>query len=67
MLIQPVLLAAVAIGAVPALAGVAGGVAVARTHRQILQRAQLALEQVLDRLEHNELRRPATLLDVLAR
>jgi hypothetical protein len=67
MLIQPVLIAALAVGAVPAVAGLAGGVAVARTHRQILQRAQLALEQVLDRLEHNELRRPATLLDVLVR
>jgi tetrahydromethanopterin S-methyltransferase subunit F len=67
MLIQPVLMAALAVGAVPALAGVAGGVAVARTHRQILQRAQLALEQVLDRIEHNEARRPPSLLDVLVR
>jgi hypothetical protein len=67
MLIQPALMAALAVGAVPALAGVAGGVAVARTHRQILQRAQLALEQVLDRIEHNEARRAPSLLDVLVR
>ena len=67
MLIQPVLIAAVAVGAVPAIAGMVGGVAVARTHRQIVQRAQLALEQVLDRLEHNDLRRPASILDVLVR
>jgi hypothetical protein len=67
MLIQPALIAALAVGAVPAIAGLVGGVAVARTHRQIVQRAQLALEQVLDRLEHNELRRPASILDVLVR
>ncbi len=67
LLIQPALIPAIAIGAVPALAGLAGGVAVARTHRQILQRAQLALEQVLDRVENNEARRPPSLLDVLGR
>jgi hypothetical protein len=67
LLIQPALIAALAVGAVPALAGMAGGVAVARTHRHILQRAQLALEQVLDRVEHNDARRPPSLLDVLVR
>jgi hypothetical protein len=67
LLIQPALIAALAVGAVPALAGVAGGVAVARTHRHILQRAQLALEQVLDRVEHNDARRLPSLLDVLVR
>ena len=67
MIIQPVLIPAIAIGAVPAVAGLVGGVAVARTHRQIVERAQLALEQVLDRLEHGEARRPATILDVLTR
>jgi len=59
------LVPALLVGAVPAVLGLAGCAAVARTHRHTVQRAQLALEQVLDRLEHGEARRPATLLDVL--
>ncbi len=58
--VAPALIAA----AVPATLGLAAGVAVARTHRHTLERAQLALEQVLDRLEHGEARR-STALDVL--
>lgn len=68
-------LAAVTSGAVP-IAAVIGGVwmlmggagfaAVARSHRSAVLRAQLALEQVLDRLEHGEPRRNPSLLDVLA-
>jgi len=42
---------------VAAAAGVAAGVALARTHRQTVGRVQLALEQVLDRLEHGDVRR----------
>jgi hypothetical protein len=64
---QLALLPAIVVAAIPAVVGIAGGTAVARTHRQTVQRAQLALEQVLDRLEHGEARRPASLLDVLVR
>jgi hypothetical protein len=67
MIAQLALLPAIVVAAIPAVAGIAGGTAVARTHRQIVQRAQLALEQVLDRLEHGDARRPASLLDVLVR
>jgi hypothetical protein len=52
------MLAAIApIAAVPVVAGVAGGFMLARRHRQTVERTQLALEQVLDRLEHDEVRR----------
>ncbi|HKG90518.1 MAG TPA: hypothetical protein VKA84_01430 [Gemmatimonadaceae bacterium] len=52
------LIAALPLAALPVL--VAGGVGygVARRHRQIVARAQLALEQVLDKLEHGEIKRP---------
>jgi hypothetical protein len=56
---------ALLVGAVPAALGVAAFAAVVRTHRQTVERAQLALEQVLDRLEHGEARRPASFFDVL--
>lgn len=55
----------VMVGAMPAALGIAGFAAVIRTHRQTVERAQLALEQVLDRLEHGEARRPANFIDVL--
>ncbi|HWZ59422.1 MAG TPA: hypothetical protein VNW46_10645 [Gemmatimonadaceae bacterium] len=45
------------IAAVPAAAGLLVGFAVARSHRQVLERTQLALERILDRLEHGDLRR----------
>ncbi len=49
--------AAVAVTAtLPVIAGIAGGYMLARRHRQTVERTQLALEQVLDRLEHGELR-----------
>ena len=49
------------------VAGAAGGWQVAKQHREVVHRAQLALEQILDRLEHAEIRRPpATLADVIA-
>lgn len=56
---------AIAVGAVPAAVGVAAFAAVARTHRHTVERAQLALEQLLDRLEHGDARRPASFIDVL--
>ena len=39
---------------------------VARTHRGILSSVQLALEQILDRLEHGEFERSAGLLGAIA-
>lgn len=67
LIVQPLLIPAVALGLVPTAIGAAVGVAVARTHRQTVERAQLALEQVLDRLEHGEARRPPSFIDVLVR
>lgn len=49
----------------PLVGGTAGGYRVARSHRGVLSSVQLALEQVLDRLEHGELTRPG-LLDTIA-
>jgi hypothetical protein len=49
--------------------GIAGVIAatVARAQRRKLQRGQLALEQILDRLEHGEIRAPRSpLMDFLA-
>lgn len=42
------------------------GYQIARSHRVVLSSVQLALEQVLDRLEHGEIRKPAGLLDAIA-
>jgi hypothetical protein len=57
-----------AIGSVWSAIGLAGGAAVARGQRKRLTRGQLALEQILDRLEHGEIRPPAkSLLDVIAK
>ncbi|HEU4628827.1 MAG TPA: hypothetical protein VFS08_03750 [Gemmatimonadaceae bacterium] len=42
----------IALAAVPTLAGVGGGYAVARGHGALVARTQVALEQLLDRLEH---------------
>lgn len=53
----PFLLAAV-LGAVPLAVGGAAGYYVVGTHRNLLTSAQLALEQILDRIEHRELSRP---------
>jgi hypothetical protein len=56
----PLLLAAA--GAfVPLASGTAGAYRVARSHRSVLSGVQLALEQVLDRLEHGEIVRPGLL------
>lgn len=42
------------------------GYKVARTHRSVLSSVQLALEQILDRLEHGEFERSAGLLGAIA-
>jgi len=58
ILVHVAMLAALTgVAAVPAAAGLAIGYAVARSHRQVLERTQLALERILDRLEHGDLRR----------
>jgi hypothetical protein len=57
------LLAAAAPLAVFAPAGFAAGRA---SHKRSVTRAQLALEQVLDRLERGDAGRPPTLLSMLA-
>lgn len=44
--------AMIALSAVPTLAGAGGGYAVARGHATLVARTQVALEQLLDRLEH---------------
>jgi hypothetical protein len=51
------IVAIVPIAAVPVAVGLVGGYALARRHRQTVERTQLALEQVLDRLEHGDIRR----------
>jgi hypothetical protein len=49
----------------PIAAGIGAAYAVARSHRQTVARMHLALEQVLDRLEHGEVRRPSNVLDLV--
>ena len=59
----PLALAALGGGAV-ALTGMAGTAAVAKAHRKLVARAQLALDQVLDQIEHGFAPKPR-LLDQL--
>ena len=53
----PLLIGAAAGGAV-ALSAVAGATAIAKAHRKLVARAQLALDQVLDQLEHGLMASP---------
>jgi len=57
---------ALMIGGVWAAIGGVGFTAVAKSYRSNVERAQLALEQALDRLEHPEPPRQGTLFDVLS-
>ena len=50
----------------PFAGGSVAGYRVARTHRGVLSGVQLALEQILDRLEHGEFERSAGLLGAIA-
>src|SRR3954471_4498129 len=52
------LLIAAGVAALPFAGGTAGGYRIARSHRRILSSVQLALEQILDRLEHGEFSKP---------
>lgn len=54
------------VAVVPVAVGVAGGLILARSHTPMVSRAQLALEQVLDRLERGDMpRRPPLLAQAL--
>jgi hypothetical protein len=55
-----------AVAALPVAAGVVGGYFVARSHTPQVAGAQLALEQMLDRLERGELQRPSLLSGIAA-
>lgn len=61
----PLLIAAGA-ALLPFALGTAGGYRLARSHRTLLSGVQLALEQVLDRLEHGEIGRPGGLLGAIS-
>lgn len=50
----------------PFAGGTIAAYKLARTHRTVLSSVQLALEQVLDRLEHGEFERPGGLLGVIS-
>jgi hypothetical protein len=59
-------LAVLAAAAIPIGISAGVGYAVLRGHRGFVLRTKLALEQVLDRLEYTNVRKPASLLDALA-
>ena len=61
--IAVVLGVAAAVAVIPAVAGVAGGLAIARSHRSQVERVQVAMEQVLDGLERDDIAVPTDLLD----
>lgn len=50
----------------PLAGGSVVGWAVARTHRNLVAKMQLALEQALDKLEYAEVRKPGTLASVIS-
>jgi hypothetical protein len=62
----PLLIAAGA-AVLPFAGGAAGAYKVARSHRTVLSGVQLALEQILDRLEHGEFTRPGLLGSIAPR
>jgi hypothetical protein len=61
------LLIAAGVAVLPFAGGTAGAYRVARSHRSVLSSVQLALEQVLDRLEHGEFAKPGILGAIAAR
>jgi hypothetical protein len=62
----PILIAA-GIALLPLAGGTAGAYRIARSHRGVLSSVQLALEQILDRLEHGEVSRPGLLAALASR
>ena len=52
---------AMAVAVIPAVVGVAGGIAIARSNRIQVERVHVAMEQVLDRLERQEINVPKSL------
>jgi hypothetical protein len=56
---------AAGVAVLPFAGGTVAAYKVARTHRTVLSSVQLALEQVLDRLEHGEFERPGGLLGTI--
>jgi hypothetical protein len=60
------LVIAAGVATLPFAGGTAGGYRIARSHRRVLSSVQLALEQILDRLEHGEFSRPGILGGITA-
>jgi len=52
---------ATAVAVIPAVVGIAGGFAIARSNRTQIERVHVAMEQVLDRLERSEITVPKSL------
>jgi hypothetical protein len=59
MLLNAALPVAIVAGGAAALVGMAGAAGIARTHRKLVARAQLALDQILDEIEHGLPRAPS--------
>ena len=57
---------AAGVAVLPFAGGSVAAYKVARTHRTVLASAQLALEQVLDRLEHGDFDRHGGLLEAIS-
>ena len=62
----PLLIAAGA-ALIPFAGGTSGAYRIARSHRSVLGSVQLALEQILDRLEHGEVTRPSLIGAITSR
>ena len=62
----PLLIAAGA-ALIPFAGGTSGAYRIARSHRNVLASVQLALEQILDRLEHGEITRPGLIGAITSR
>ncbi len=58
----PLVIAALG-GGLVAISGMAGAAGIAKAHRKLIARAQLALDQVLDQIEHGMSPKPPRLLD----
>jgi uncharacterized protein YqgC (DUF456 family) len=61
------LLIAAGVALIPFAGGTSGAYRIARSHRSVLASVQLALEQILDRLEHGEVARPSLIGAITSR